>query len=653
MSLISLPISERKTIYPNDFFSYSIGGKKMIPSNPLLEVGLRKSVAIKDLTNPEAWEDISFTSLVNNNFLASCQIEDSGGAQNLTLTMFDYNMSGLENKVVRAISLVNIAKASRGSVRQTGAANTQVSTSTGDQNVVDFFVGGVDDIHLRVRIGYGFDSKVLDKDTYSAPNTTNDEDFKNRTKEIKTSMRSPWLYFQILNTDFEPEMEGGMKITMRCISNGQSFLNKIRILQRFAVLKGKPLSVLAFLGSSINEVSEGKMRFAAPGSPGVFVSKSNSDNALTNIQTPTRLFTEQDKSFKTGDSWSDLPDVITEESRDSSENKEREISISLGGTPRMEAYQIDGDPVTHFRPIQSFKNLREIINEMCQQVPKRYVIELAGGRQVVKFASELLTGEDQVLPIKRVIPYTWSSYDYIDENETDDSKKLKTKIFFNYKDVETSIREQPHFRVYEYGNSPRSITLNCSVKSSSDFAMVNLALKTPDGIITSAAVQDEEGTGNTGSFIINNEIDTLTDWGDKPIFVTDVVDQDGGEKNLQGSSLKVLSEIVANVKNQPFKGSITLMGDPFYFFDDKIRPFEYSIFIDIKRPVVKSRRTDNNETSSTEVELYRSYLSGYYTISKITHTFGVDGFFTNLEIMKFPTAETNPTSSQIQQRAST
>jgi len=227
---------------------------------------------------------------------------------------------------------------------------------------------------------------------------------------------------------------------------------------------------------------------------------------------------------------------------------------------------------------------------------------------------------------------------------------LKTKIFFNYKDQEASIRAQPYFRVYEYGNSPRSIVLNCSVSSSIDFASLNMALKSPDGILTSSVNQDSEGTGTTGSFVISNEVDTLTDWGQNPIFVTNVVDQDSGNENIRNTSLSVLSEIVGNVNNQPFKGTITLLGDPFYFFDDKIRPYEYSIFLDIKRPIVVSSTSSNGETEETKVELFRSYLSGFYTITKITHTFGVEGFYTNLEIAKFPTAETVPTASQIQQR---
>ena len=435
-----------------------------------------------------------------------------------------------------------------------------------------------------------------------------------------------------------------MRISLKGISTGQTFLNKIKILQRFAIIKGKPLSLITFLGSALNQVSESKIRIAAPGAEGKFIKSGN--GIQSNIENPKELFTENDPTYRRDSQWSDEPDVLFEETRDNSENKEREISITLGGVPRMEAYTQDGDSVTYFRPIQSFKSIREILNELCSNVPKRYILEYSDGRQETRRASELLTSDESVLPIKRTISYSWSSSEYIDP--TDD--QLKTKIFFNYKDPEASIRAQPYFRVYEYGNSPRSIVLNCSVSSSIDFASLNMALKSPDGILTSSVNQDSEGTGTTGSFVISNEVDTLTDWGQNPIFVTNVVDQDSGNENIRNTSLSVLSEIVGNVNNQPFKGTITLLGDPFYFFDDKIRPYEYSIFLDIKRPIVVSSTSSNGETEETKVELFRSYLSGFYTITKITHTFGVEGFYTNLEIAKFPTAETVPTASQIQQR---
>jgi hypothetical protein len=92
---------------------------------------------------------------------------------------------------------------------------------------------------------------------------------------------------------------------------------------------------------------------------------------------------------------------------------------------------------------------------------------------------------------------------------------------------------------------------------------------------------------------------------------------------------RMMRSFNSNINETIAEGNITLQGDPFYFFDDKVKPFQYIINLVIKRPNYIDKNGDY-------VEGGKSYLSGLYRIKKITHAISAGSYTTNLEVIKTP-----------------
>ena len=105
-------------------------------------------------------------------------------------------------------------------------------------------------------------------------------------------------------------------------------------------------------------------------------------------------------------------------------------------------------------------------------------------------------------------------------------------------------------------------------------------------------------------------------------FVSDVIDvktsSEPGVEDVYKNQLK--TAFLKNINTQVFKGSISIAGDPFFFFDNAVRPFEYLIKINVLRP--------------TDSIAEKSYFSGDYAVTNIKHTLSETDFETVLDVMR-------------------
>ena len=84
--------------------------------------------------------------------------------------------------------------------------------------------------------------------------------------------------------------------------------------------------------------------------------------------------------------------------------------------------------------------------------------------------------------------------------------------------------------------------------------------------------------------------------------------------------------------NINYTGEITILGDPIYKFDSNVVP--YSIPIIIEAGYVSGYGA---KEKASQYKIWKG--SGLYTITKISHSIGQNGFITTLGIAKYPGIE--------------
>ena len=84
--------------------------------------------------------------------------------------------------------------------------------------------------------------------------------------------------------------------------------------------------------------------------------------------------------------------------------------------------------------------------------------------------------------------------------------------------------------------------------------------------------------------------------------------------------------------NSLYEGTIEILGDPFYSFDDLMMPCCYPIYIGVQVPC---RADESGPTTSKRIHS----MSGYYVIKEITHSISSSGYKTVLSVMSYPGIE--------------
>ena len=260
-----------------------------------------------------------------------------------------------------------------------------------------------------------------------------------------------------------------------------------------------------------------------------------------------------------------------------------------------------------------FRTLRSIFDEITQRIPaKIYDIE-----QQIQEESD---GDETVRVQNAETTYN-CRYAVIEKNGV-------TEIHFYYPNP--FIKNQSLIRTYFYKKNARSIVRSAKIHSSMDLAALNMQTiiinngdegEVPTislGIARSNNQQSEEQI-NLGSVEeVTNSLNT-EQYGN--VFVTEVGEIQGDVKT---PAQRLMQRLISDVNNQLYKGTIELIGDPFYLFDNKFRVIETLIRLIIVKP--------DFEGSINE----KSNLSGDYGIMKINHSISESDFTTTLEVIRVP-----------------
>ena len=385
---------------------------------------------------------------------------------------------------------------------------------------------------------------------------------------------------ETLITGYQTEFSSaGIYYTIKAIEMSQSELSKYKIYQRYTNIKGTPSEVLYTVMNMVNGIFDGK------------------DGGI-------KLYI--DESCRNG------KDVVIEDYEKEEESKDednvnkvqepKQVQISLGSKDALSMYQ--DDLSNGLKEEVSFKNIKKpklyksvlsILNDLKAVMPPK-VVDSGLMKDVI------VTDQDgnSVKAIQKQNAYRRFTYGV----QTDD--KGKVEVYFYYQQPTKFKR----IRKYEWGpaNGKHSVITNIDIKTDNEYALLtSMSTITEKG----ASVKSRDGYGTE---VLKN----------KDVKYADYIAQPGESTPLD--------KIAYAYSQALYKGSITIMGDPFYCFDKFVQPFTYPIYLDFRLPVSQSW----SNSSSTNKIGYSHFMSGFYVVTKITHDINDSGFRTILEVMSYP-----------------
>ena len=390
----------------------------------------------------------------------------------------------------------------------------------------------------------------------------------------QTTIRTELI--ETLITGYQTEFSSaGIYYTIKAIEMSQSELSKYKIYQRYTNIKGTPSEVLYTVMNMVNSIFDGK-------NEGI------------------KLYI--DESCRNG------KDIVIEDYEKEEESKEednvnkiqepKQVQISLGSKDALSMYQ---DNLSNgLKEEVSFKNVKKpklyksvlsILNDLKAVMPPK-VVDSGLMKDVI------VTDQDgnSVKAIQKQNAYRRFTYGV----QTDEGK---VKVYFYYQQPTKFKR----IRKYEWGpaNGKHSVITNIDIKTDNEYALLtSMSTITEKG----ASVISRDGYGTE---VLKN----------KDVRYADYIAQPGESTPLD--------KIAYAYSQALYKGSITIMGDPFYCFDKFVQPYTYPIYLDFRLPVSQSW----SNSSNTNKIGYSHFMSGFYVVTKITHDINDSGFRTILEVM--------------------
>lgn len=383
---------------------------------------------------------------------------------------------------------------------------------------------------------------------------------------------------ETLITGYQTEFSSaGIYYTIKAIEMSQSELSKYKIYQRYTNIKGTPSEVLYTVMNMVN---------------GIFDDKNGG----------IKLYI--DESCRSG------KDIVIEDYEKEEESKDednvnkiqepKQVQISLGSKDALSMYQDDLSSELKEEPFfknnkkpKLYKSVLSILNDLKAVMPPK-VVDSGLMKDVI------VTDQDgnSVKAIQKQNAYRRFTYGV-------QTKEGKVEVYFYYQQPTKFER----IRKYEWGpaNGKHSVITNVDIKTDNEYALLtSMSTITEKG----PSVKSRDGYGTE---ILKN----------RNVKYADYIAQPGDSTPLD--------KIAYAYSQALYKGSITIMGDPFYCFDKFVQPFTYPIYLDFRLPVSQSWASAKNSNVG-----YSHFMSGFYVVTKITHDINDSGFRTILEVMSYP-----------------
>lgn len=352
-----------------------------------------------------------------------------------------------------------------------------------------------------------------------------------------------------------------------------------------------------------NEITENGLQMTITG-------LSLTSNALTNlkmVQTFSKLVaTPEDMINKFREIFNNIPNSgikISEFGSGSDkplvESKNEQIEILLGGEPVVDSNK-------HI--IISYKTIGEIFSDICSKIRPKII-----GNSIDVKTDDETADESQQKVFYNYFVTSDGTVNFFYPNPNESRQNLK--------------------RIYTWREYPQNLIRSFNIQTATDFAIMSqkLLVKNVDSTLNEidlipkkTETKDDILKGPTNLGITKTFEGYNAALRKDFSFVSDVVDvktsSEPGVEDVYKNQLK--TAFLKNINTQVFKGSISIAGDPFFFFDNAVRPFEYLIKINVLRP--------------TDSIAEKSYFSGDYAVTNIKHTLSETDFETVLDVMRWP-----------------
>lgn len=631
----------------------------ILPMSPWVEIQFRTNIISDEVNLRKAtpsekneWTTVSFrkaaegytppmksgdeSSLQFDNFFDNITLEDNGGVVKCNMQLFDKDLERLENIVIKSLI------ATKGGNDVAARALSDVPA----KSILEFMPNPSSNINFRLRFGYSDPGG----DQVFRPALASSPEWKSRTSSDKSGSmyaKSPWLYFMMMGMTFNLQPKG-LIANIEGISMSNSYLDKTKIIKRFALMKGTPQKLFTKIAENIYKSTGGRVQIVdgilsgntSDSMVGKPVISEGDPQVGINVDygTPSDLPIQWSVLPKEGSDA--FPDSLSEDDKKDLEDSAKwlNISLSLGGEPR---YEIDENGERTSKIINEFMSLKELLNDFVSKVPS--ILRNKDTNKYITDAEkvkEILDNENNTYDptVFEPIPYTysineqtWDLGDTASSTGGSSSSGAQTDtvvvIRFFYRRLDNT--KQGFVRSYDYMNSPKTLISGFNVKNKLDFIQLNQSIIVKgndlDVMLSAPSGETDDSTGSSAANVTENFKDQLQS--DQFTLVNRIV-----ENNGDSGKDAVANKVIQNMNEGIFYGNIEILGDPFYLFDANLQPYQYYIKINVYRNYNEySQSTSNNRI------LNQSYLSGYYLIKKITHTLGISGFKTTLDVQRYPT----------------
>jgi len=220
-------------IFPSDFFSIPH------PTTPWISIQFRTKILNADLISDERyWEEITVNP---SNHFDSCTIEDNGGFQKITLSLFDKNFERIETIITKSLI----------AARDASKVNETKTIVDNDTRFFEFMVDNHAMINLRIRFGYS----VQADDTMYLDETEFNDKFRDRINGTIPVIRTPWIYFQMMGCNFGLN-ESGLTVNINAFSVTDDFLSRAKLVRKHAIMRGTPKELIESLNVIISNLSK-------------------------------------------------------------------------------------------------------------------------------------------------------------------------------------------------------------------------------------------------------------------------------------------------------------------------------------------------------------------------------------------------------------
>lgn len=451
-----------------------------------------------------------------------------------------------------------------------------------------------------------------DTSTEIAPDTNKTIDVRSRSVNPTTSRNST---VKTLITGYKTRFtSAGVYYTIEAIEFTSERLSKYKVFQRYTNIVGTPKEVLYTVMNLLDGLFDDLSFYL-------------DDSLFENVKHVTD---EKDESGKKN-KIETITGIYEEEEEQEQEDGtiklvKKPIQISLGSKDAVSMYNAENSDDIAIKTLvikkdvpKLYKSVASILNELCAAMPPRP--ESTGA------AKDVYT-QDQDGNTKKVIEqeekYRKFTYSIVAIKDDKGRDTGKSAIYFYYQ--KPTKFEKIRKYTWGPGNSENTVIKDVDINTENEYALLSSmkSITADDNGSYTKQIKSRDGYS----------VDTKAEG--KKALAADYIYQP--YENKEASKIRM----ALSYSQCLYKGTITVLGDPFYTFDNYVKPFTYPIYIDFKIPRSEVQFYNDNYNVSTkswgskQKIGYSHFMSGFYVVTSIEHSITTDGFTTTLGVMSYP-----------------